>query len=163
RARARDARRQRAARCGARRSTGEPVQPNLEGMIRSALAALASLWLLACSPPDSGEGSGGSTSVPVGAVRVSGQTSRARQERAARPSAQKPAPREEAGFASGGYQYVDETGRVRLAARLEDVPERQRSTASHISVAPSFASRRTTQAPEAEDRPTTSAPVVVYT
>jgi len=131
-------------------------------MTRSALA-LASLWLLACSPPDSGEGSGGSTSVPVGAVRVSGQTSRARQERAARSSAQKPAPREEAGFGSGGYQYVDETGRVRLAARLEDVPERQRSTASHISVAPSFASRRTTQAPEAEDRPTTSAPVVVYT
>ncbi len=33
---------------------------------------------------------------------------------------------------AGGYQYIDETGRVRIAASLEEVPERQRSTATAL-------------------------------
>jgi glutaredoxin len=40
---------------------------------------------------------------------------------------------------SSYYQYVDETGHVRIAASLDQVPERQRSTAGHISVSPTAA------------------------
>jgi glutaredoxin len=36
---------------------------------------------------------------------------------------------------NGYYQYVDESGHVRFAASLEDIPETQRATAGHISVA----------------------------
>ena len=67
--------------------------------------------------------------------------------------------------ADGGYyQYVDESGRVRFATSLDQVPERQRSTAGHVSVEAS-ASRAARRAPVAEERSsgrTTSAAVVMY-
>jgi glutaredoxin len=49
---------------------------------------------------------------------------------AARAQTRRSAPREES---AGGYQYIDETGRVRIAASLDQVPERQRSTATALA------------------------------
>jgi glutaredoxin 3 len=64
---------------------------------------------------------------------------------------------------SGYYQYVDEGGRIRFVARLEDVPESQRATAGHISVeAPAPPPRAAARALSVQ---TASAPaeVVLYT
>jgi glutaredoxin 3 len=128
-------------------------------MTRTSLA-LAALWLLACSPVESDD-----------AQAESAAPAAARPNRA--PAAPAPrAPRDQSAAKAGkgtwvetggAYQYVDESGRVRFAARLEDVPERQRSTAGHISVAPA-PPRRAAPKPESEEaRATTNAPVVVYT
>jgi len=129
-------------------------------MTRSALA-LASLWLLSCTPPASGDAGGSSDAAPVASLRSAPAPGSSRShERTAKP----PARAEGSDGFGGGYQYVDETGRVRLAARLEDVPERQRSTATHISVALPPSPRAAAGTAEAEDRrSTTNAPVVVYT
>jgi len=67
--------------------------------------------------------------------------------------------------ADGGYyQYVDESGRVRFATSLDQVPERQRSTAGHVSIQASAAHsvRRATVADERPHGRTTSAEVVMY-
>lgn len=45
---------------------------------------------------------------------------------------------------SGQYKYVDERGKLRLAATLEDVPERQRSTATPLEP-PASATRARSQ------------------
>lgn len=132
-------------------------------MTRRAFA-VASLWLLACSPVGSGD-AGDAPAAPVGSVHGT-SASAGRSERAGRPEARAPraAGGESAGIPDGAYQYVDETGRVRLALRLEDVPERQRSTARHISVTSPTATRRSAPAPVVEEpAATTRAPVVVYT
>jgi glutaredoxin len=127
-------------------------------MTRTALA-LAALWLLACSPVERGDAQSDSAAAPAAPAK-SPRSPGAPSERTA-AKAGKPA---SSWVGTGGaYQYVDESGRVRFATRLEDVPERQRSTAGHISVAPA-APRRSEPRPEIDEaRATTSAPVVVYT
>ena len=131
-------------------------------MTRSA-PVLAALWLLACSPAEPGDAANASASAEIESVR---STSLAKPAGKRREPPAKTATKASAQSDSGGaYQYVDESGRVQFAARLEDVPERQRSTAAHISVAP-FASRRAAApapAPDLEEaHATTSAPVIVY-
>jgi glutaredoxin len=51
------------------------------------------------------------------------------------PAPAKPAAKRRAAASAGegGYQSIDETGRVRVAASLDDVPERQRSTATALA------------------------------
>ena len=130
-------------------------------MTRSA-PVLAALWLLACSPAEPGAADA-SASTPVESARSASRAQSAgkRREHPGRPAAKASAQSD----SGGAYQYVDESGRVQFAARLEDVPERQRSTAAHISVAP-FAARRPAApapAPDLEEaRATTTAPVIVY-
>lgn len=124
-----------------------------------ALAAL----LLACVPPsDDGKGS---TEKAAPVERSSGSE----QRHAPKPAHEKAAPSKGKQSLQAGasyYQYVDESGRVRFAASLDEVPERQRSTAGHISVTPPTASRRPAAATEREERAdtrTTNAEVVLYT
>jgi glutaredoxin len=131
-------------------------------MTRRALA-LAALWLLACSPPaDPGDAADGSVSAQAESVSIpsASHTAQQRRDRAA-----KPAPKAAAQAETGGaYQYVDESGRVQFAARLSDVPERQRSTAAPVAVAPASPRRTSAPAPDREEhRATTEAQVIVYT
>jgi len=128
-------------------------------MTRHHLALLAVLWpLLACSPPSQ-----------------DGAVAPARTPEESAPVSPKPARERAPGShgrdqntlkADGGYyQYVDESGRVRFATSLDQVPERQRSTAGHISIEASAA--RSARGSDAEDRPqghgkTTRAQVVMY-
>jgi len=66
--------------------------------------------------------------------------------------------------AGGYYQYVDESGKVRFAQSLDDVPERQRATAGHISVDGPSATRRSARSEARSDSPkSSSAHVVLYT
>jgi glutaredoxin 3 len=129
-------------------------------MTRRSLALLAVLApLLGCSPPAQDDA--------VVPVRSPGEAApanpRPAHERA--PAGQHP----DKGVlrADGGYyQYVDESGRVRFASSLDQVPERQRSTAGHINVEAS-SSRSTRRAPVPDERPrphgkTTNAQVVMY-
>jgi glutaredoxin 3 len=130
-------------------------------MTRSALA-LAALWLLACSPVgrgDAADDAPAKNEAPRSAP--ASPASGRRREHPARPAAKTTA-RAETG---GAYQYVDESGRVQFAARLEDVPERQRSTAASIAAAPAAPTRsaRTTATDGEEPGRTTRAQVVVYT
>ncbi|HTO05649.1 MAG TPA: glutaredoxin family protein [Myxococcota bacterium] len=120
------------------------------------LALLAPLW--ACSPP-----SQDGAVVPVGSPEDGAPvTPKPARERA--PAT--PARRSGTLKADGGYyQYVDESGRVRFATSLDQVPERQRSTAGHITVeaSASRAVRRASVAPDDGPRgKTTHAPVVMY-
>jgi glutaredoxin len=127
-------------------------------MARPSLALLALLApLLACSPPSQDDGV-----VPArGPERSAPPTPKPARERA--PASPRRA--EETLKADGGYyQYVDESGRVRFATSLDQVPERQRSTAGHITVEAS-AAHAVRRAAVAQDRParkTTSAQVVMY-
>jgi len=62
---------------------------------------------------------------------------------APKPRPKQRAERRPAAQAPEQYRYIDERGRVQVAARLEQIPERQRSTASRIETpaarAPSYA------------------------
>jgi glutaredoxin len=124
------------------------------------LALLAVLApLLACSPP--------SREDPIVPARSPGAsapvTPKPGRERV--PAAPKRG--QDTLRADGGYyQYVDESGRVRFATSLDQVPERQRSTAAHIAVEAS-AAHSVSRAAVADERPrahgkTTSAQVVLY-
>ncbi len=104
----------------------------------SVIAACASIAaLVACSPP---------------AAEAPTDPAEARSAGPAQPGAPNPAPthtrpeRRPGAIAqvAGQYKYIDERGRVQLASRLEDIPERQRSTASKI------------QSPEASGRSSAS-------
>lgn len=61
---------------------------------------------------------------------------------------------------SGQYKYVDESGKLRLAARLDDIPERQRSTATPLEP-PASAIRA--QPADDEGRVLQLADVTIYT
>lgn len=81
-----------------------------------------------CSPPaSSGDESDAAGGVVYEAAPESATPAPARDAQ--------PAPRAEAGAPRGAYQYIDESGRVRIAASLDQVPERQRSTATAITSA----------------------------
>jgi glutaredoxin len=126
-------------------------------MTRWALPLIA--LLLACSPPEGDPA--GDEAAPIE------REQRPAARPAPKPTRQPGAPRQakQTLQASGSYyQYVDESGHVRFAASLDDVPERQRSTAGHISVTPPPATRRPSRTRSAE-RPeaTTRAQVVLYT
>ncbi len=62
--------------------------------------------------------------------------------------------------AAGEYRYIDERGQVRMAARIEDIPERQRSTASTL-LAPSARARY--QDPSDDSRAIQAADVTIFT
>lgn len=88
-----------------------------------------------CSPP----ASHGSESQSAGGVVYQA----APEEPAAGPApGAHPAPRAEAGAPRGAYRYIDESGHVRTAASLDQVPERQRSTATAIAADPGRPARR---------------------
>jgi glutaredoxin len=127
-------------------------------MTRRSLALLFVLApLLACSAP--------SDDASVVPVRGPGQsapvTPKPARERA--PAAPQ---RDKGTLKAGGgyYQYVDESGRVRFAASLDQVPERQRSTAGHISVeaSPARSARRADPSDDGPRGKTTNAEVVLY-
>jgi len=128
-------------------------------MTRWALASVA--LLLACSPPTDG----GGDAKPASPVERSSDS----QHPAARPARKPAAPSKAKSSLEAGasyYQYVDESGRVRFAASLDEVPERQRSTAGHISVTAPTATRRPSRAEPEDTRTaerTTNAEVVLYT
>lgn len=116
--------------------------------------------LLACAPPSDADRAdeqvapadgGASRAVPV----------------TPKPARQPSAPRKSKQMLEAGgayYQYVDESGRVRFAASLDDVPERQRSTAGRISVPAVTATRRPSPPPREEpEARATNAEVVLYT
>jgi glutaredoxin len=127
------------------------------------LAPAFAALLLACAPP-SDDGAGATEkAAPVERSPGSGQRPAPKpvREKPANKSAKQPL---QAG--ASYYQYVDESGRVRFAASLDEVPERQRSTAGHISVASPTATRRPAASDRdepAETRTTTNAEVVLYT
>jgi glutaredoxin len=99
-------------------------------MTRWALPLLA--LLLACSPPSEGDGAGDRSPPTEPQARpVAPRAPKPAREPTAAPRKAKQTLEAE----SGGYRYVDESGHVRFAASLDAVPERQRSTAGHISVA----------------------------
>jgi len=81
-----------------------------------------------------------------------------------RPARERPPQRRSDGLQAGGgyYQYVDDSGRVRFAPRLDDVPESQRATAGHISVE-GPAPRARAAEDSAAAAPAPSAEVVLYT
>lgn len=124
-----------------------------------ALAAL----LLACAPPSDDGDAGSGKAAPV--ERSSGSEQRG----APKPARERLEPKKAKQSLQAGssyYQYVDESGRVRFAASLDEVPERQRSTAGHITVTPPTASRRPAareREERAEEDRTTNAEVVLYT
>src|SRR6266850_4406452 len=126
-------------------------------MTRWALALIP--LLLACSPPSEGDGAAGSAA-PAERGRPAGP-------RAPKPARQPAAPgKTKRTLEAGGsyYQYVDESGHVRFAASLDDVPERQRSTAGHISVSAPTATRQASRPrTAAAGEKTTRADVVLYT
>ncbi len=124
-----------------------------------ALAALC----LACAPPS--DESGAKPSVAPTEQSPGGAKPRAPKPAQEREPARKSKSTLQAG--ASYYQYVDESGHVRFAATLDQVPERQRSTAGHISVAASTAAQRAAPEPREEvarsAAPTTNAEVVLYT
>ena len=94
---------------------------------------LAVAVLSACSPPVSSSPEG---EAETEAAEQSGQpapSSRSDAE-AARRDDRRAASARTSGTAQ--YKYVDERGRVQVASRLEDIPERQRSTAMPVEPAP---------------------------
>ncbi len=126
-------------------------------MTRWALALVP--LLLACSPP-SGSDRADDPATPTerGARPV--------EPAARKPTRQPAAPRKGKQTLEAGasyYQYVDESGHVRFAASLDAVPERQRSTAGHISMAAPTATRRAAQPRREAAEKTSRAEVVLYT
>ena len=122
-----------------------------------ALAALC----LACAPP-----SDESSAKPP--VTPTEQSPGPAKPRAPKPAQEREPARKSKSTLQAGesyYQYVDESGHVRFAATLEQVPERQRSTAGHITVAaPTPVRRAEPQAEEvARSARSTNAEVVLYT
>ena len=139
------------------RVLGLPIH---KGMSRRSLALLAVLApLLACSPP-SRDGAVVPARSPGSPAPVTPKP--ARERAPARPKSDQQTLQADGGY----YQYVDESGRLRFATSFDQVPERQRSTAGHISVEAS-AARSVRRVAVANDRPgshgkTTSAQVVMY-
>lgn len=72
-----------------------------------------------------------------------------------------PARRETAGSTDGQYKYINERGQVQVAARLEDIPESQRSTVSAFEKAaiPS----RPAPPPSDDVRDVSNVEVTIYT
>jgi glutaredoxin 3 len=102
-------------------------------MTRRAFAIQRLLWLLAlapllaCSAPSETETVTEPASAPEAAPKAP-VPKRTREPMAPRRS------NATLRAGSGYFQYVDETGRVRFASTLDEVPERQRSTAGRISL-----------------------------
>ncbi|HTO51885.1 MAG TPA: glutaredoxin family protein [Myxococcota bacterium] len=120
------------------------------------LAWLALVWpLLACSAPSSDDA--GVSAEPASQPAPSPKRTR-------EPAAPRRA-KETLRAGNGYYQYVDESGKVRFAESLEDVPERQRSTAGHISLSAPHTPRRAEPATDsvAEVASTKNASIVLYT
>ncbi len=97
------------------------------------VVCLAVASLLACSPP--------APSAPVDDAEAEAASENASQTPSSRndaEAARRPDRRAASPPTSGAarYKYVDERGRVQLASRLEDIPERQRSTAMPVEPAP---------------------------
>lgn len=117
----------------------------------SACAALA--LLVSCSPP--------AAELPQAPVE-------APVARAAQPETPAPAAKlkrrerrpDSAALAEGQYKYIDERGQLRLASRLEDIPERQRATASQL-VTPSASP--STRPPTDDARARRDVDVTIYT
>jgi glutaredoxin 3 len=130
----------------------------MQRTLGSVLAiGLSAALLCACPPPTTtpesaadAETSSGSTTQPSpDAARNAALARRAeRRDASAAPAA------------SGQYKYVDESGKLRLAARLEDIPERQRSTATPLE--PPASALRAPPADE-EGRVAPWADVTIYT
>ena len=126
-------------------------------VIRRTLLLVA--LLIACSPAsdrsDAPAPASAPTESPTGAVPRTVRPKPAREHTPQRRSDGLQA-------GKGYYQYVDESGRIRFAANLADVPESQRATAGHVSVEaparPAPASRNAAAGPSAS-----STEVVLYT
>jgi len=119
-------------------------------------ACLIAGLLVACSPP-SGESSAGearSALQPAASARAEKHEAIAKAQR---PERRPDAARDADG--AGQYKYIDERGQVRLAARLEDIPDRQRQTASRLQ---SPGARPHSRAPTAGDRAGGAAQVTIY-
>ncbi len=132
----------------------------MERTLRSTLiVALAGALLAACPPP----GSSTTESAPEPAAEsASPQASGANASRSELEARR----REERRIASAGpsgvpqYKYIDERGRLQLASRLEDIPERQRATAMPIEEP----ARRSPSAVEGEEgRAIHNVDVTIYT
>ena len=122
---------------------------------------LVSAALVACSPPvnSTAEAEAEIEAAPEAANPSALQPS-AMSAAAARREARRDASAAGAALPpSGQYKYVDERGSVRLAARLEDIPERQRATATPLD--PPAATR---SLPDVEERRgIQTADVTIYT
>lgn len=129
-------------------------------LLGSVLATcVAAALLMACTPP------GGSSTAADGDAPVEGPSATpaspddsrsdaaaTRREQRRDASAATPA--------SGQYKYIDERGKLRVAVRFEDIPERQRSTATPVE-AP--ASMLRTAPENDESRAIQTADVTIYT
>jgi len=123
-----------------------------------ALTGLA-LLLVACVPPDP---DGDETPVAP-AVERSGPRHPAPPSKPARQKPRtRPKPPKESLQAGEYYRWVDESGRVRMASSLDEVPERQRSTAGRVTAPKPSQDEVTSGRGEAPD-PTSNARVVLYT
>jgi glutaredoxin len=92
---------------------------------------IAAALLAACTPP------GATTPAPDGEAQAENPaaTSASPNDSGRSAAATRRAQRRDASAAtpsSGQYKYIDERGKLRVAVRLEDIPERQRSTASPL-------------------------------
>ena len=110
-------------------------------MRHAAAAALALIFATAsCTPPQSG---GGAEPAPTGVEKPAADEAPAGEKPAVEPVRERHsralrADASSRASAPSGYQYIDEAGRVSMAASLEQIPERQRSTATALGgVAPS--------------------------
>lgn len=126
-------------------------------LARTLRGSAAALVLIACS-------------APVPEAQETGPALEA-EARAAKPSAQSAPPAAPArphtarseGAPATGYQYIDESGRVQVAARLEDVPERQRATVSALATARTTRRPEPTPADAPENHARSVADVTIYT
>lgn len=117
----------------------------------SGIAAwLAVAALVGCSPPAAELPANDGEARPDRVVEAEKPAKAARPERRPATSAQ----------SDGQYKYIDERGQVRLAARLEDIPERQRSTASRLQ---SPAARPHWGTPTDDGRATRDVDVTIFT
>jgi glutaredoxin len=111
--------------------------------------------LVACSPPAEDPAAAGAEARPATSSRPE---TRRRIANAQRPERRRdPGAR---GQAAEQYKYIDEHGQIRLAARLEDIPERQRSTASSLS---SPKARTRSRARPDDTRAVSTADVTIFT
>ena len=126
----------------------------------TALAAcLVAALVAACSPPAATEPSAaepgaeaGAQSAPQEAAgKVAVAPAAKRPERRLASSANEPAATQ--------YRYIDERGNLMLASRLEDIPERQRSTATALNTPPPRAPLKTQ---DDETRSARTADVTIY-
>jgi glutaredoxin len=127
---------------------------NLRPLGSSFAIGITIAALAACSPPEPSvpADEAQARSAPAESPRsAKGAAAATRPERMRASSSAEPS--------GGQFKYIDESGKLRLAARIEDIPERQRSTATPLEPP---AARIPSPPPGDERRAIQSVDVTIY-